>query len=563
MSVRGASRRGRHRGPVGRRRIAAAHRGDRGVVLLLVVVVVTISALAGGWAAAAAASERGSAVAAREVAQARAAAWSGIQAVMAELSAQREALLAGERPVVTESWELSVEGSLRGGRDRCVVRLVELGRDGPLVPEGGLLDINSASVDSLYEVGFSREVASSIVSGRRDGPYGSVEELLRVPGVRPAMLERGASGGTGDEPVGGTGLGGLLTVFSFDPNIQAGLGDGAEQFRGRQRINLNQPMGDGLRSALAERLGSEAAAAGVERVIRDGTGMRSGRDIVAALRRLGVPPEGWAPVLDIFTTREDAYLPGRIDLRTAPARVLESLPGVDEAMAREIVAARERMAMEAQASATWLVTEGIMGPSVFEGIVDLVTTRCMQWRVRVEAGLARADGAGPGIGGPVSGAAAGGGLESLDLRPRVVLEAVIDVASQRPRVAYLRDVTLLEASVLVLGDPGLVESLGLGAEAGGELGADEAVGPSEDSGDPSGSADAVADWRRVERPGPVASPRAAMGPGFGRWGGGPTDGGFGPDASGGGAGVGPPGSAGGDPRIGRWTTGGGAPGGGV
>ena len=150
-----------------------------------------------------------------------------------------------------------------------------------------------------------------------------------------------------------------------------------------------------------------------------------------------------------------------------------------------------------------------MGPSVFEGIVDLVTTRCMQWRVRVEAGLARADGAGPGIGGPVSGAAAGGGLESLDLRPRVVLEAVIDVASQRPRVAYLRDVTLLEASVLVLGDPGLVESLGLGAEAGGELGADEAVGPSEDSGDPSGSADAVPDWRRVERPAPRTSPRAA------------------------------------------------------
>lgn len=484
----------------------------RGVVLLLVVVIVTIAAMIGGTAAMATASERGAVTAARDLAQARAAAWSGVQAVMAELSEQREAILAGELPVVTESWELDAG---TGGR-RSVVRLVDLSADeGLLVPESGRLDVNIATKQMLVDAGIDDGLAGRIIAARDQKSFGSIEELRRVTGVTAAMLPGFAAAGMDDDAglsrgggtdamvFGGSGGSGgavgagtpnlteLLTVFAFDPNIQSGLGERGEEFRGRQRVNLDQPWSDRLNDALVERFGEEAAR-GVERIMSEGTTFKTDKDVVVTLRRLNLQPETWGEILDIFTTSDDEYLIGRVDLRTAPEAVLAALPGVSAEQAREVVAARDRLAPEAMASATWLVTEGVLTPDDFESVVDHVTTRCMQWRVRVEGGLSFADGEESGIGGPVGGA--GGGTGALDpdqaLTPVVVLEAVVDISSQRVRVAYLRDVTLMATARAILGDPGLAEELGLEAgvpaetELGGseELGGSRAVEPTEDNG---------------------------------------------------------------------------------
>jgi hypothetical protein len=73
----------------------------------------------------------------------------------------------------------------------------------------------------------------------------------------------------------------------------------------------------------------------------------------------------------------------------------------------------------------------LTGPQ-FQGIVDSITSRCLQWRVRVEGGSG-------GIGEEARTPA----------RDRVVLEAVIDLSGERPRLAYLRDVTHLESVELV------------------------------------------------------------------------------------------------------------------
>jgi len=491
---------------------SAVRDSRRGIVLLLVVVIVTISAMIGGTAAMATASERGAATAARDLAQARAAAWSGLQGVMAELSEQRDAILAGEAPVVTESWELEARADGR----RSLVRLVDLEPGhGLLVPEAGQLDVNAATKQMLVDLGLEDGLAGRIVEARTREAFASVEDLRRVSGVTAAMLPGISAAGAGDEIDSSTGGGGgggggddgsssasstgrsgstasvpnlsdLLTVFAFDPNIQSGLGERGEEFRGRQRVNLDQAWSDRLNDALVERFGEDAAR-GVERIMNEGTTFATDKDIVKTLRRLTLPPESWGEILDIFTTSDDEYLIGRVDLRTAPEAVLAALPGVSVEQAREIVAARDRLAPELMGSAAWLVTQGILTQDDFEIVVDSVTTRCMQWRVRVEGGLSFAESGVEGIGGPVGGT--GGEIDPAQaLTPRVVLEAVVDISSQRVRVAYLRDVTLMETAEAILNDPGLAEELGLGAgispdnEQPEELDDARAVEPTQEDG---------------------------------------------------------------------------------
>jgi hypothetical protein len=58
----------------------------------------------------------------------------------------------------------------------------------------------------------------------------------------------------------------------------------------------------------------------------------------------------------------------------------------------------------------------------------------MQWRVRVRASIERA--------GTTSDAAGSAESGSTELRS-AVFEAVVDAASERPRLAYLREITLL------------------------------------------------------------------------------------------------------------------------
>jgi hypothetical protein len=98
----------------------------------------------------------------------------------------------------------------------------------------------------------------------------------------------------------------------------------------------------------------------------------------------------------------------------------------------------------------------------FEKAVNHITARCLQWRVIIEGGIVpsrdEASWDGGGAGGDGGARWEGSTVESAPLdaaeftrrvdrrdiaktRERIVLEAVIDVSSLRPRVAMLRDVT--------------------------------------------------------------------------------------------------------------------------
>lgn len=425
----------------------------RGVILPAVLVTLAVGALIGTTALYFADAGRRAASAGLDATQVRALGWSAVQGAMAELAARRDDLLAGEPPQLTEQWVAFQTGGGRSG----LFRLLPMGPEGDLAAgENGKLDLNHALEASIARLpGLDEQFAAAIVAAR---PLESLEDLLAIEGISREMVyggddEGGKALGAGQETSASQGVAEVFagagarpladtsTVYSFDPNIQSGAGDA--QRRGDRRLNLNVEYNERLGRALDDRFGRGAGDA-VRQVMESGRTFQRDADIVAALRLFRLPAEEWAPLLDTLTTSDHEYLPGRVDVNVAPAEVLATLPGLSDEIARAIVDRRESLSPSARLSVTWPLTEDLLTPEQFQEAVDHLTTRSMQWRVRVEAGLTAR--------GPTGFAASVddlsfdefGVLDSGDgtrLERRVVLEAVIDVASQRPRVAFLRDVT--------------------------------------------------------------------------------------------------------------------------
>lgn len=407
------------------------HPGRRGLVLLAVLVVVTIAALTGSTAMYLAGAEMASAGSSLRRIQARALAWSGVQAVMAELADQRDALLDGHEPQLTQAWELFERPEGRG-----VVRLVAMA-SGLAESESAKLDVNDATEEMLAKVpGLDADRARAIVAARTKGPLASIASLAGAKGLEDLNLDAFTPAGE-EAPESSTATPSparYLTVFSFDPNAQVGVGDNGSEHRGELRLNLNTAWSEELGRAIDKRFGDGAGAA-VKRIMDRGTTFKTMSDVVSAARQAGLPAEAWVSILDAFTVTEDPFLCGRVDVNRAPAEVLATIPGISEAAASKIVEARPGLDSESRRSVIWLVTQGILTADQFAQAVDYITCRSLQWRVRVEAGFAAAGPGGDDL--PASEAA---------LTDRVVLEAVIDIASERPRVAYLRDVTLAETA---------------------------------------------------------------------------------------------------------------------
>lgn len=406
-----------------------ARRDRTGLVLVGVLVVVVVLALLAATALVSADAEVTAAQGALRREQSRAIAWSGVQAAMAELARQREAILAGRAPEVTESWTLFGEAAGAQG----VVRLVELEPGRVIVPEAGKLDLNSASAEALAASGaIDRAAADAIVAGRGGSAYGSVAEAMAVTKPRGEVTTAFETSRPGAEPAGPGPAEAerLLTVFAFEPNTQMGVGGGTE---GEARIYIGDGWREELKAELEARLPARAAAA-LEKALRAGP-LKTMGEVIGGLRREQVAARDWAAVLDGVTLSPDAYLTGRVDVLTAPREVLRAVPGLNEQLAEQIERVRDRIDDEARLSVTWLVQQGALTAAQFQAVVDQVTCRSLQWRVRVEGGYGR-QAAGPD-GGPGT------------LRDRVVLEAVIDLSEERPRLAYLRDVTYLESAEVV------------------------------------------------------------------------------------------------------------------
>jgi len=416
-----------------------------GVVLVAVLVVVSIGALVGTTLLYGASAGREVGAASVRLQQSRMAAWSGVQAVAAELAEQRDELLRGGSPRLTRAWRL---GTAEGG-GVAVYRIVMQGEE-VVVSEAGRLDANTVPADVLAKApGVGEGGAERIVAGRSGRPFLSVvdvmEELTRAE-VTAAPSRAGASAG-GDGSGDATTAADVLTVFSFDPNVQAGIGPRGSQARGRSRIAVIGELTEEVERELGARLdrrGVEIASG----LFRKGRRLGSYRAVVGELIEDGVPAAEWGPVLDAIGPADmegdEAFVRGRVDINHAPAEVLACIPGIDAAAAEQIVERRGTLGADERASPAWPVVAGILTPRQFAEAADLLTARTLQWRVVVEGGrLIEERDREPAIRIGGGGDDVGDVPEDAVLADRVVLEAVIDVAGERPRVAYLRDVTWL------------------------------------------------------------------------------------------------------------------------
>ncbi len=445
----------------------------RGVVLLAVLVVITLAALIGVTLLVSADAERSSAQVTLAQTQSRALAWSGVQAAMAQLSQERDALIMSQSVDLDQECVLFVD---EFGRE-AVVRLVA-SRDGEFMhSEGSKLDLNHATKEMLTKlVGIgTEERAQRIIDAR---PFTSVEELVRIEGFPADLvygfakfpealrgggaegpLEAGAgqssgvdsgrsgaarsSTAAGVSPSGTPALIDLLTVFSFDPNIQVGVQD--ETKRGKLRLNLNVPWSDRLERAVEEQWGRDAVAI-VKQIMESNAVFTNDQTLLKFLIQVQSDSAGVRNVLDSVTTSDDMFRLGRVDVLRAPVEVLVTLPGIDFGKALDIVDLRERLTDVARLSPVWLVDEGVLTMPELAEIIDFVTTRSMVWRVRIEAGYREFD---PmdrvaGVAQSVLDDVARESQVDKPLTNRVMYDAVIDVSSERARVAYLREVTMLD-----------------------------------------------------------------------------------------------------------------------
>lgn len=441
------------RGVSGRAAWPAASRSGarRGLVLPLVLLVGLGLLLVAASAASLAGAERVGMDQVRRQAESRLVARSALAAVQAELAGARERILDGravELPDELVLWD--EDGRL------AVVRLLPVDDAGVRASsEAARLDLNTVTAERLVATGFVDEIlAEAIVAERgRRGTFASVDELLDVPGVSPLrlygearlfgdeggvdMAASSASGasGSGFAAIDEAPLAELLTVHAWEPELQND---------GRLRIPIGTEWSDELGRRLDERFG-EGTSAFVKPVFDRGDGFADRRAIVDFLVQLGADVDEWGDPLDALSYTEGVFGFGRLDLNRASEAAIASLPGVDATTAAELASVREELSDDERRTWWWPVTRELVEPEVFAGFADLVTNRSWTWRVRIEAGFVDTEAPDGPIANPVR------------------LEAVVDLSEPRPRLAFVRDVTLLGAVAQIMED-----ELDLVAAAAGE-----------------------------------------------------------------------------------------------
>lgn len=288
-----------------------------------------------------------------------------------------------------------------------------------------------------------------------NGPLATVEELFLVKGFTAAevygedanfngILDPNEDDGDDRFPPDNRdghlnpGLRAMATVFTSERNVDK---------EGRPRIDIK-------RGALPRDLGLPDRTRQFIEVYRaEGNTFKHPSELLEMRYRPkqqhkdypGVQPGSWVEsgvgaeelptVMDRLTAgsgRGARRAVGLVNVNTARAEVLATLPGLDANLAQEIVDVRGGLDAETKATVAWLYTQNLLDADEFKMVAPHVTARGFQFSVRCV-----------GFGVPCG-------------RYRV-LEAVLDLAGRTPRIAYLRDITRLGMPFAL--DPELVERI--------------------------------------------------------------------------------------------------------
>lgn len=267
----------------------------------------------------------------------------------------------------------------------------------------------------------------------RNGPLDTLDELLLVRGFTPAVvygedanlncrLDPNEDDGSEQQPPDNNdgalsrGLRDIATTSSYDLNVDRDL---------FPRTNINDP---------ADPLDTNGLP---EQVVQYISLMRSNKMIVlhpadllgakasfkddkgkAVEMESGVGKAELPAVLDLLTADATQILPGLIDINTASAAVLQTVPGFDASIADAIVSARRGLTPDKRRSPAWIFQEDLVPAEAFKKAAPYITTRSWQFSFYV----------------------IGYALPSGRFR---VLEVTIDNAAEETAVTYLRDITRL------------------------------------------------------------------------------------------------------------------------
>ncbi len=270
-------------------------------------------------------------------------------------------------------------------------------------------------------------------NGVQQATFATVDQLLRVASLSPALLygedanqnwrlDLNENDGEDRFPSDNTdgkldsGLRQHLTVVSSEPN---------EHTRGIMRTDINDPLhalpATELPPALtnfiatlrANKLQITHPADLLEATIKVKDGKGAEVEVSS-----GVGKEELPKVLEFFTTSREDRQHGLININTAGAPVLATVPGIDETLAESILSTRRGIGPERRTTIAWLYQEGVVDSALFKRIAPYLTARGYQYSFHV----------------------VGYGLPSGRFR---TLEVIIDLSGGEPRISYLRDLTRL------------------------------------------------------------------------------------------------------------------------
>ncbi len=372
-----------------------------GFVLLAVLIAMAIALLAAAGAIAVArgalADTRGGA----RSALARSAALDAVALVSATLAQSRSELLQGGNPTAFPARDGTML-EREHGDERLVVRLVPFADGKFFEAESGKLavaTIDDSTLERLIEAaGVALDAAAF-----RDQFFSESLDIHDLTKPTPqAWVTRFAA-----EPmIDGEGAPRMVLADSID----------------EASVQQLRRMGGDVLLAVARR-----AAADVE-----GDAQHFETRVVRALRAEGVALQDWHTALTALTTVDGDRVTGRVSVNHAPVEVLRGLEGVHAELATRIVEERALLTPEERRSAAWLVARGIVSEEEFGPLASRLTARCLQWRFRVEANFELLE--------PPS--------EARDAAPHQALarfDCIVDCAQAAPRLALLRDTTMLGA----------------------------------------------------------------------------------------------------------------------
>ena len=437
------------------RGVVALPRGGRAFVMIAVLVVVAAAILVATGAIFAARAATVTSRASDTERRLRDAALDGVLLAADRVAADREKILAGAAPTA-EPLVLEIPD----GDRRIEVRLVPQWSGELFASEAAKLDANLASpavLEKLTED--SAEVARELVArlaARRPltsvdalpalaPPADAADALREVLGpLRAIGDERDELDEAGSESRSRASippLVELLTVHGAEPLVDAS---------GAAKLDLVAAFGDGAagQSTASLQQFEDAERDVLEAAVReargDGQGAGGAADdglVARGLLARGVDPARVDQILAGCTLEAGTHGAPRLDIVRADVRALAALDGLGAEAAARIADLRDSLDETERKGTSWLVSRRALTPEQYGAVAGRITHRSALWRYRVEARIERAD-AESGVRSARSRSTATG-APSDEPRATYAFDCVVDVSTERPRIAFLRDIALL------------------------------------------------------------------------------------------------------------------------